>query len=476
MKRSLPFQTLSITLALLFLMVNANAQLAAEFVFRNPTLISGVADQDGAVYKFQNVAPGLDANVTVVGRSGPEVFLDTIDIPLSNGMGYDKALQPQIGLHSTADANTSWWLKLRVNFLQAGTEKAISISSFAASAIDVDGDNLSIAENITMFQANSVATSPSSVLTSVLPLTATCPKDQLTGTPVDCGYCAGQGYTVKSDGSIQNCSNCNNTGKLFSVCGHPWIGSDIQINGTSANALGIDTLAINNMATFSYANTNEVVFSYGATTGDAASSATQRLNSLWFKSFNYSFFSLLPVRLLDFTAVARQSGVDLNWSATDQKDFNHFVLERSTDGLNFKECAMVSGTSNTAAISYYKYTDQAPGNARVIYYRLKMVDIGAHASYSGIKVVSINNGKTTTAITAYPNPAKEQLYITMPASWTGKKAVAAFYNTAGILVKNIQLNAVDQTESLDVSQLTRGLYTVNIYCQDTNLQTRILKN
>ncbi|MEO5681294.1 MAG: T9SS type A sorting domain-containing protein [Chitinophagaceae bacterium] len=476
MKRSLPFQTTFITLGLLLLMVHANAQTITEFVFRNPVLISGIADQDGAVYKFTNVAPGVDANVTVMGRSGPEVFLDTIDIPLSNGMGYDRALQPQVGLHGTAPANTSWWLKFKVNFLKAGTNKKATMTNFVASAIDVDGDNLSIAENIKMFQANAVTTSISSVLTSILPATAICPNDHLPGTPVDCGDCDGKGYIVKSNGSLQNCGKCNNTGKIFLLCRHPWIGSDIQVNGTSFNALGIDTLAVNNMATFSYANTDEVIFSYGATTGAAASSAGQRLNSLWFKSFNYSMSSLLPLRLMDFTAVAQQSGIMLNWSTTAEKGFSHFILERSTDGLNFKECAMIYGSSNTEAISYYKYKDQAFENVHALYYRLKMVDVSAHASYSGIKVVSINTGKTTATMTAYPNPAKEQVYITIPTAWTGKKAVAAIYNTAGILVKNIQLNAVNQTENLDVSQLTKGLYTINISCQDTSLQARIIKN
>lgn len=453
-----------------------NAQSTTEFVFRNPVLISGIADQDGAVYKFTNVAPGIDANVTVMGRSGPEVFLDTVDIPLSNGMGYDKALQPQVGLHGTAPANTSWWLKMKVNFVKSGTNHAIKVDNFVASAIDVDGDNVSITENITMFKANSVKTSISSVLSSLLPIAAICPKHKLLDVAIDCLNCSGLGYTVKSNGKIQNCGKCNNVGKLFALCGEPWIGSDIQIKGTTFNALGIDTLAFNNMATFSYANTDEVIFSYGATTGASASSAGQRLNSLWFKSFNYSISGLLAVQLTDFSAIAQHSTVDLRWAVGDTKEVSSFLMERSIDGIQFKECATIFPGSKTNVAGVFKYTDQAPEKTNVSYYRLRMVDIRGIISYSGIKSVVMNSDRLNSGIVAYPNPANNQVHISTPASWTGKKATAFIYNTAGILVKTVQLNTISHVENLDVSQLATGLYTISLKSMDVALQTKILIN
>jgi len=454
----------------------ADAQTVTEFVFRSPTLISGLADQDGAVYKFTNVAPGIDATVTILGRSGPEVILDTIDIPLSNGMGYDKALQPQLGLHGTAPANTSWWMQFKVNFLKAGTTKAASIDNFVASAIDVDGDNVSIAENIQMNKANGLTTSVYSVLSSLLPSTAICPKDKLERSAVDCPDCGGLGFIVKSKGKVQNCGKCNNTGKLFDICNHPWIGSDIKVTGTAVNAAGIDTLALNNMATFSYANTNEVIFSYGATTGNASSSAGQRLNSLWFKSFNYNVYTLLPLQLLDFTAAARNTDVDLQWTTAAEKDFSHFTVERSYDGISFQDCATIMGNANPGGTAKYSYTEKATTKNAVIYYRLKMTDKNQHVSYSGTKKVSLYTEKATTVLSAYPNPTTNQLHVVMPETWYGKKAVASVFNSAGILMKSIALGSVNQVENLDLSQLARGMYTVNLSYLNASLQLKVLKN
>ncbi len=112
-------------------------------------------------------------------------------------------------------------MKFQVNFLQAGKNKAASITNFVASAIDVDGDNVSIAENINMSQTDGVTTSISSVLTSPLALPVSCPKDGKLSLSINCPDCSGQGFTVKSNGKVQSCKTCNNTGKLFAACNHP---------------------------------------------------------------------------------------------------------------------------------------------------------------------------------------------------------------------------------------------------------------
>src|SRR5438270_2686846 len=94
-------------IACLFLMQsfcsNAQLQLIPEFNFSSPVLISGSPNKDGAVYRFYNIAPGYDATVKILGRSSSIVTLDTIDLsPTSSyGMGYEKALQPQLGINGT---------------------------------------------------------------------------------------------------------------------------------------------------------------------------------------------------------------------------------------------------------------------------------------------------------------------------------------------------------------------------------------
>src|SRR5690349_4304816 len=55
--------------------------------FQTPTLYSGVAGQDGAVYKFAQVTSGVDALVKINGRSNSLVSLISMDIPGSGWAG-----------------------------------------------------------------------------------------------------------------------------------------------------------------------------------------------------------------------------------------------------------------------------------------------------------------------------------------------------------------------------------------------------
>src|SRR5512141_691470 len=77
------------------------SQPIPELVFQNPTLISGTAGQDGAIYKFANVASGIDATIKIVGRSSNSVVLSTID---STGIGWSKAFQPVVGIKGSVSA------------------------------------------------------------------------------------------------------------------------------------------------------------------------------------------------------------------------------------------------------------------------------------------------------------------------------------------------------------------------------------
>ena len=93
---------------------------AQELTFKNATLSSGVAGQDGAVYRFPSVANGIDGLVKINSRSSSMVQLVTIDLTSS---GFDKALQPQVtyGNNTSPAGNTDWWMEFQVSFVQANT-------------------------------------------------------------------------------------------------------------------------------------------------------------------------------------------------------------------------------------------------------------------------------------------------------------------------------------------------------------------
>lgn len=111
----------------------------------------------------------------------------------------------------------------------------------------------------------------------------------------------------------------------------------------------------------------------------------------------------LPVKLTGFSAsITKKETVLLKWETALEFDNDKFIIQRSTDGINFQNLAEVKGSGNSIKKNSYEYEDLSSSADNIIYYRLKQVDMDGTATIS--KVVMVNNKKTTGTITAFPNP------------------------------------------------------------------------
>lgn len=114
-------------------------------------------------------------------------------------------------------------------------------------------------------------------------------------------------------------------------------------------------------------------------------------------NFGIKLAGPLSVNLFNFKATQLADAVNLTWKTSEEKDFSHFELERSTDAKEFGSIGTVNGTN----ASIYNYQDTKPVEG-VNYYRLKMVDLSGKASHS--KTISVNYDKETTFVSV-ENPA-----------------------------------------------------------------------
>jgi hypothetical protein len=160
---------LRITSVLIILFIAAPIQaqsLIPELVFKNPGLKTGMGcsgdGQDGAVYIFENVGWGMDALVTILGRSSSAVTLSNTDIQgpeqnKVNGTGYDNAWQPGIKYaDGHAPANHTWWMEFKVSFVKhADRNASISVNEFFVSGLDIDGDGNQLHEFQTYYKMHS---------------------------------------------------------------------------------------------------------------------------------------------------------------------------------------------------------------------------------------------------------------------------------------------------------------------------------
>ena len=98
------------------------------------------------------------------------------------------------------------------------------------------------------------------------------------------------------------------------------------------------------------------------------------------------------VILSSFTALLNNnSKVDLKWSTETETNLSHIMVEKSTDGKNFKDAALVFTYGNTTAKSDYSFADKITKiKSGTIYYRLRTVAVDGTSQYSETCIVTIS--------------------------------------------------------------------------------------
>ena len=172
---------------------------------------------------------------------------------------------------------------------------------------------------------------------------------------------------------------------------------------------------------------------------------------------NYTFTGgALPVKLLTFNAALNFSQkVDLTWSTTEEMRTSYFVIERSKGDNYFTAIDSVKAVNNGRFTTTYHSTDNFPlsGNN---FYRLKIVDVDGHATYSAYVMVRLRDSK---APLVYPNPAKTFINI---AQGSEPVKFVTIYDISGKAMVRLNNKATSNITQMAIGNLLRGTYVVEI--------------
>jgi uncharacterized repeat protein (TIGR01451 family) len=182
-------------------------------------------------------------------------------------------------------------------------------------------------------------------------------------------------------------------------------------------------------------------------------------------------FGPLPVELVSFEAAAQQQDALLTWRTAQEKNNDHFDVERSLDGVTFEKVGEKAGHGTTSAAQQYRFVDA--GAARLgqqLYYRLRQVDTDGTPTTSEVRVVRF--GKSATVeLSLFPNPATDLVRVRLTG--VSGQAQATLYGTTGQLLRKQSFDAA-QAATLDVQSLPAGTYLVRIQAADGKVYTQRL--
>ena len=216
-----------------------------------------------------------------------------------------------------------------------------------------------------------------------------------------------------------------------------------------------------NYLSASYNNT-EVYGQYSVGVSADATGATNGINS--FSRFSLvNEYIILPVTVTNIKAFQQDQHIRVNWTSLNESNIDHYEVEKSLTGNDFKTIAKVTALNNSLPQNIYGVTDMQVNGGKQ-YYRIKIIAKDGEVSYTAIVSVNISGGKP--AITVQPNPVQNKIANLQFNNISAGKYQVHLYNAIGqkIYSKVIDHNGGSAAQQLNLpSSVIAGNYICKVF-------------
>lgn len=163
--------------------------------------------------------------------------------------------------------------------------------------------------------------------------------------------------------------------------------------------------------------------------------------------------------ILNLSATKQASSVDLLWENNTSFINDHFVIERSGDGVNFEPIKEVAdfGFNDNSARSYQDVdTDPLTGNN---FYRVKLIFNDGTYDFTNMRRVEFYD---TPDFEMYPNPAQSEIYLDLERYLEKDVTIFIQDNLGRIVITETMDNLNETLNRIDISSLSNGAYHVYV--------------
>lgn len=162
----------------------------------------------------------------------------------------------------------------------------------------------------------------------------------------------------------------------------------------------------------------------------------------------------VPVTLLSFTGTAQNKEVMLYWQTTAEYQNDHFLVERSADGINFTSIGRLEGQGTSNLPHSYQLKDRQPLHG-VNYYRLRQVDYDGRFAFSQIIAVKFDQ---PVNILAFYQPSTNDVNIKINRLQPETQVLLYGSNGQRMAIGKMPGNSTNFILALPV--LSNGIYTL----------------
>ena len=203
--------------------------------------------------------------------------------------------------------------------------------------------------------------------------------------------------------------------------------------------------------------------SYGATAGGDGAVLTSLSIPQSTTIFNLPC-SGLPVTLLTFVGEENAGNTVLKWATATEINNDHFVIEKSNDGIVYEYLTSIAGHGNSNVVRNYSYTDQST-LIGLNYYRLKQYDYNSLEHISGYVAIRFEE-KEIIIEKIYPNPFSNELIIQTSKLLDKSKTSIRIINLLGAEMTSVTYHFEGQIIKMNANALESGIYYLQLICED----------
>ena len=212
------------------------------------------------------------------------------------------------------------------------------------------------------------------------------------------------------------------------------------------------------------------------TTGAAAGTDPYTRSSVTAFTIPFSRFgvgsdvTILPVKFTSVSAKVKSSGIEIKWTNSTESNVKDYTVEKSTDGIVFKDIQLQPAKyNNLAAANYISLdTEKFTGN---VYYRIRAEEL------SGVKILSsiVKVSKTDSEFfTVAPNPVTGKIMYLQINSASAGKFVIQISDMSGRKVYNTVFSAASGLNNLSMNlpaRIAPGLYMASLKSEVGKIMT-----
>jgi serine protease AprX len=175
--------------------------------------------------------------------------------------------------------------------------------------------------------------------------------------------------------------------------------------------------------------------------------------------------AVLPIKLKEFRGLVKENSNQLFWITELEVNSDYFLLEKSTDGVNFSSVGKILTKGRGLGEERYDFTDKIIEKS-INYYRLKQVDKDGTFEYSNIIV--LKNVKTQT-VKIGPNPTKGFFSVDLESEQDDILDLKII-NISGQMIKTLNVNVLQGKNyfSINLEDLPKGAYNFLIESERKN--------